>query len=129
MSSVIKILETKPLFLPNGGLKCGTCTEKLSWAFPGPPTVLNHGTGDCKQYSSILTQIISTFLSSLMKEWTFVQANIDMVLRSDLKKIKRTMTKKEIEREERIKNTALDINSFPNYIEYLRTMANVTKKI
>ena len=60
-------------------------------------------------------------------EWLKIQAMIDMVNRGEVKKVKKTMTKKDLQREENIKSTVERMSGFPSWVDYLKAVAAATK--
>ena len=70
------------------------------------------------------------FVDALKKEWVFIETNIQLVKSGQLHKVKKTMSKYEIEREERIYNVVSNCGlGYRNAIEYLKAIADATKKV
>ena len=63
-----------------------------------------------------------------MNEWLKIKASIDMITRGDRKKVKKTMTKSEVQREKRMKEVAEKCSEYPTWLDYLRAMADASKK-
>ena len=71
---------------------------------------------------------INDFIEALIKEWTYIKNCINMTVRGDGAKVKKTMSKSEEKREARIKDTALRFSTFPTNLDYLHSMAEASRK-
>ena len=70
------------------------------------------------------------FVEALKKEWVFIETNIQLVKSGQLHKVKKTMSKHEIEREEMIYNVVCNCGrGYRNAIEYLKAIADAMKKV
>ena len=73
---------------------------------------------------------IDQFMDELMKEWTFVETQIDhLESGGDKKDLKKTMNSADVVRMERIKRVVERARTYDSPIDYLHAIAAATKKI
>ena len=69
-------------------------------------------------------------MEALKAEWIFIETNIKLLKSGQAHKMKKTMSAKEAEREERIYNVVSNCGKgYTDAIDYLSAVANATKKV